>query len=110
VYDLYLGTKDTLVIEIPIDLGGKDLPLEFLICPKKDLKNKMAAFPYLADFVKNSSTKNYKIDESKLGSKNQLMIMSEHDDIANQLIDAKVGEVLLKHGSSGMLQSLHITD
>lgn len=39
-----------------------------------------------------------------------MMIMSEHDEVANQLIDPKVGEVLLKFGSSGMLHELHITD
>jgi len=38
------------------------------------------------------------------------MIQAEHDEIANQLIDAKVGEILLKYGSSGMLHELHITD
>jgi len=38
------------------------------------------------------------------------MIQAEHDEIANQLIDAKAGEVLLKYGSSGVLQELHITD
>jgi len=38
------------------------------------------------------------------------MIQAEHDEIANQLIDAKAGEILLKYGSSGMLHELHITD
>ena len=42
--------------------------------------------------------------------KNALMIMSEHDEVANHLIDAEVGKVLLSLGSHGLLHELHITD
>ena len=38
------------------------------------------------------------------------MILAEHDEIANQLIDPKVGSSLINMGSSGMLLELHITD
>ena len=36
--------------------------------------------------------------------------MSEHDEIANQIIDEKVGKTLLALGTSGILHELHITD
>lgn len=109
-YDLFYGTPDTLTVEIPIDLGGRDLPLEFFICRRKDLKHKLSQMSYLDDFVKNSNAKNYRLSEKQLQEKNALMIMSEHDEVANQLVDAKVGELLLKYGGSGMLHELHVTD
>lgn len=36
--------------------------------------------------------------------------MSEHDEIANQIIDEKVGATMLQYGSSGLLHEIHITD
>ena len=38
------------------------------------------------------------------------MIMTEHDEIANSLIDASIGADLVKYTNSGMLNELHITD
>ena len=38
------------------------------------------------------------------------MILCEHDEIANTLIDASIGASLVKYTSSGMLNELHITD
>lgn len=107
IFDGYKGYKDHVVIEIPIDIGGREMPLEFLICKKKDLKKRLDAQAYLKDFVGASNTKNYRPEVS---DKNAYMIMTEHDEIANQLIDAKVGATLLKLGGSGMLSELHITD
>ena len=46
-YDMFYGTFDQMVIEAPIDLLGRDLPLEFLICRRRDLKAKMTEMPYL---------------------------------------------------------------
>lgn len=42
--------------------------------------------------------------------KNLLTIMAEHDEIANQIIDAKIGKTLLQYGASGLLHEIHITD
>lgn len=39
-----------------------------------------------------------------------LMILCEHDEIANTLIDASIGASLVKYTASGMLNELHITD
>ena len=70
----------------------------------------MGALEYLGDFVKNSNAKNYRLGDKMIQDKNALMIMSEHDEVANQLIDEKVGKTLLALGTSGMLHELHITD
>lgn len=101
-YDIFYGTADTLTIEAPID-RSKELPLEFFICRKKDYKQRMAAKTSLNDMVGNSNAKNYKVLEKQPNNKNALKIFSEHDEISNQLIDAKVGELLTQHGSSGLL-------
>jgi len=49
----------------------------------------------LGEHVKNSNAKHYRLSDKQQLDKNALMIMSEHDEIANQLIDPKVGEALL---------------
>ena len=110
VMDPYLGTRDTMTVEIPMDLDKKEYPIEFFICRRKDLKSKMAAMEYLGEMVKNSNAKNYRLGDKMAEDKNALMIMSEHDEVANHLIDAEVGKVLLSLGSHGLLHELHITD
>ena len=94
IYDMYSGNVDRLVIDIAFDLGSKDLPLEMYICRRKDLKTKMKSMEHLSEFVKNSNAKNYRLSEKEAANKNSLVIMSEHDEIANQVIDEKVGRIL----------------
>ena len=96
-------------MSIPIDLGSRQLPLELFICKRKDLKQKFTEVTYLKDYVKNANCKNYRIPENEQ-NKNTLMIMTEHDEIANNLIDAHIGGELVKITQSGMLHELHITD
>jgi hypothetical protein len=38
------------------------------------------------------------------------MIMTEHDEVANNLISEEIGEALLRLGQSGLLNEIHITD
>jgi len=46
--DLTNGRKDTVTIDIPLDVaGGKEPPIDFFICRRKDIKAKYAAFPYM---------------------------------------------------------------
>ena len=97
IMDKYLGTKDTMTIEIPMNLDSREYPIEFFICRRKDLKAKMAAMEYLGEMVKNSNAKNYRLGD-KADDKNSLMIMSEHDEVANYLIDSEVGKILLSLG------------
>ena len=70
----------------------------------------MKAIEHLGEFVKNSNAKNYRLNDEQAANKNSLVIMSEHDEIANQIIDDKVGDTLMKFGSSGLLHEIHITD
>ena len=68
----------------------------------------MNTLEYLGNFVKNSNAKNYRLSDADLQSKNAMMIMSEHDEVANQLIDEEVGSVLKKFGVH--INFIHITD
>jgi hypothetical protein len=110
IYDMYSGNVDRLVIDIALDLGTRETPIEMYICRRKDLKQKMKAIEHLGEFVKNSNAKNYRLNDEQSSNKNSLVIMSEHDEIANQIINEKVGDTLMKYGSSGLLHEIHITD
>lgn len=106
-FDTPKSKFDTIHIDMPIELEkGRNLPLEFLIIRRKDLKNKLKEFEYLQNMVHNSNTKNYRPKD--LENRNGYLIMSEHDEIANQLIDSKVGQLLLN--GKDFLEELHVTD
>jgi len=108
--DPWMGKKDTLQIDVPIQHANTSLPLEFFMCQKRDLKKRLAELTHINSMLGNSNTKNYRLSDKDAADKSTLMVMSEHDEIANHLIDAKVGATLLKLGTSGMLKELHITD
>lgn len=63
----------------------------------------------MKDYVKNANCKNYRYPDADK-SKNTLMILTEHDEIANQLIDSNIGQELISFTESGMLHELHVTD
>ena len=89
-------------------LTGKEIPLEFFICRKKELKSKLQTLTHLSNFVRNSNTKNYRLSDEEMMNKNTLVIMSEHDEIANHMIDEEIGEALKKHGA--IISEIHFTD
>jgi len=62
-YDMFYGTTDTLTIEVPLDLGSRDLPLEFYICRRKDWKQRASQLTHLADLVQGANAKNYRLSE-----------------------------------------------
>jgi len=69
-----MGNKDRLSIDIAIDTGNKEIPLEFLITRKKDLKAKLKSYEYLTEMLKPSTPKHYKLSDSLLGNKNSLIV------------------------------------
>jgi len=108
IYDTLMGNKDTITVDIPMDpANNRTIPIEFLICKKKDLKAKLKEFEYMNDMVYNSNTKHYKPDAQ---FKNAYMVMSEHDEVASQLVDQRVGAILSNQKDSCYLQELHVTD
>ena len=94
LYDFPRGKTDTVTIDVPIDLNGRQMPLDLFICRRKDIKAYMAQFEYMKETLKNSNTKNYRLSDSEQQSKNALMILSEHDEIANQVITQFIGNNL----------------
>jgi hypothetical protein len=107
-FDLLNNVQDSLYVNIPIDLKGRNLPLEFFICRKKDLKSKLATLEYIGRFVRNSQPKHLKLSEEETKSKTSLIVMAEHDEVSNQLIDEEMGMVLKKFQKYVM--SIHVTD
>ena len=63
-YDLFYGYQDTLTIEVPIDTGKRDIPIEFYMCRRKDWKKKSNELSHLTDMVSIASAKNYKLNET----------------------------------------------
>lgn len=60
-------------------------------------------------FVKNCTPKNYKLSEQEQ-QKTSLIIMGEHDEVANSLVTQKIGETLRKQTGRGAIDEIHITD
>jgi len=79
---MFTGNFDKLVIEIAIDTGSRNLPVELFVCKRKELKSKMKSLDSL-EICKGSNAKNYRLSEKDMANKNSLTIMSEHDEIAN---------------------------
>ena len=88
--DLVWPHRDTVTIDIPIDpanfamtdaTSAHKAPVEFMICRKRDWKNRMTEISYLKQFVAPTLTKNLKQDEC------QLIVLSELEEVANHLVD-----------------------
>lgn len=71
--DLIWPTKDTVTIEVPIQLSESNsieanatspVPIEFYICKKRDIKKVFENFPYLKNFVAPLKAKNLKNEGS----------------------------------------------
>ena len=110
VVDTYLGNDDTLRVEIPFDLKGRELPLEFLVIPKKDLKPFYQTHFYAENMLRSSNAKNLKYTEQEQKSKSSLLVMSEHDEITSQIITQSTGALLKKGGDHNLIKQIHVTD
>lgn len=113
--DLVWPSKDTVTVEIPIDVPEYTLsdgsttnliPLEFVLVKRRELKNIFSTFSYLKNFVSPVQAKNMKVEGN---DPNQLIVLAESEEQANYVIDAQVGDVLSKMGNNNILE-LHITD
>jgi len=92
--------RDQVVIEIPIKVPEYSLsdgtttshiPLEFIICKKRDMKSIMSNFAYLKNCVGPVQAKNYKPEGS-----DSLVVLGESEEAVNFIIDNQVGDVLQK--------------
>mmetsp|Transcript_8631 Transcript_8631/g.14602 ORF Transcript_8631/g.14602 Transcript_8631/m.14602 type:complete len:269 (+) Transcript_8631:380-1186(+) len=107
LFDLTSQTEDLVQFNIPLNLP-KNMPLEFLVCRRKDLKGRVSKLTNPGNFIKNPNSKHFKLSEAEASSKNSLMVLAEHDEISNNLIDQEVGLVLAKYGS--LINLIHVTD
>ena len=78
---------------------------------RKDLKKKVNNLEKSKEFIKNSNAKHYRLPAEMLESPYNLMIMTEHDEIANHMINERIGKDLMNIcGTTGTIQEIHITD
>lgn len=83
--------KDLVHIEVPIRVPeynteagpSTQIPLELLVCKKKEVKNYHQQFAYLKNFVGNVNHKSFKSGTSQ----ESLVILAESDEAANHVID-----------------------
>jgi hypothetical protein len=58
--DAYRGKNDEAILECPIDLSGRELPLEMLICRKKRYLKMIEEHDYLKKILGHSNPKHFK--------------------------------------------------
>jgi hypothetical protein len=110
--ELIWPKRDTVTIEVPIKVPeymlsdgtvSDHIPLEFIICKKRDMKAMFSTFPYLKNCVGPVPLKNFKpLNDS-------LVILAESEEAASHMVDSQVGDILSKMGDNN-IQELHITD
>ena len=96
--------------------GPPPYPIEFFLTKKSRSKSAMEMhehfktllFPVRATNLPVPKPPANKKEAREQSKKDHLIALGENEEIANQLIDKSVGEVLQKYGDC--LEELHITD
>jgi hypothetical protein len=92
--DLLWPSKDIVTVDIPISVPDYSLPdgsltshipLELVICRKRDMKSMLTNTPNLKTFVSPIQPRHFKVDSS---SNNSLIVLGESEEAVNHVIDA----------------------
>ena len=116
------GSSDVLTVDIPILFkdgdydGPPPYPIEFFLTQKSRQKAAMDNHEHFKSLLYPVRSANLPVpkppankkEAKELSKKDHLIVLGENEEIANQLIDTAIGDVLMKHGSC--LYELHITD
>jgi len=116
------GQSDVLTVDIPILFkdgeydGPPPYPIEFFLTQKSRQKVAMDTHEHFKSLLYPVRATNLPVpkppankkEAKELSKKDHLIVLGENEEIANQLIDSAIGDVLQKHGSC--LYELHITD
>ena len=114
-YDILWPGKDIVTVEIPINVPEyslsdgtvtNNIPLDLIICRKRDMKNLFSAYTYMKNFVSPIQPKSFKTD---ITSSNSLIVLGESEESVNFMIDSTVGQILTEIGEEH-IQEIHITD
>jgi hypothetical protein len=91
--DLIWPSKDIVTIDIPIDVPSyslpdgsttNNIPLDIVICRKRDMKTIFSNLAYLKNFVSPIQPKTFKIETN---SSNSLIVLGESEEAVNHVID-----------------------
>ena len=102
--ELVWPKRDQVQIEIPLYVpeyylpdgtATSHVPIEMLICRKRDMKPLFTQYTHLKNFVAPTQTKSFKQENP---DSNSLMILAESEEAANWIIDQQVGDILQKMG------------
>jgi hypothetical protein len=92
--DLIWPSKDTVTVEIPIAPAQytlpdgtvtNEIPIEFFICKKREMKTLFTNLAYLKNFVAPVQPKNFKLTNP---DSNSLIVLAESDEVANYIVDS----------------------
>ena len=114
--------SDVLTVDIPILFPGGDYdgpppyPIEFFLTQKSRSKAAQDTHEHFKSLLYPIRSKNLPVpkpptnkqEARELAKKDYLIVLGENEEVANQLIDVNIGELLKKHGDC--LYELHITD
>lgn len=115
-------STDVLTVDIPIlfpnnDYGGPPpYPIEFFLTKKSRQKYvndlhehfKTLLFPVRATNLPVPAPPANKKEAKAMAKKDFLIVLGENEEVANQLIDKSIGDLLTQHGDC--LHELHVTD
>ncbi|CDW86415.1 UNKNOWN [Stylonychia lemnae] len=114
-FEIIWPKKDQVIVEIPISVGEYPLgdgssttkiPIEFVMCRTRDIKNFHNQFPYIKKFIAPLLAKSYQPEKQ---DSNTLVIYGESTEAVNHIIDQQIGDILSRNGA-GNIAEIHITD
>lgn len=92
--------------QLPDGSTTNSIPVELVICRKRDMKSLFNNIAYLKNFVAPTQVKSFKQENP---DSNSLMVLAETEEAANHIIDNQVGEIIQKIGMDN-IHEIHITD
>lgn len=108
--------RDLVHIEVPIKVpeyqlaenagATTQIPLEFMIARKKNLKETYSQFSYLKNFVGAVNPTHFSPSDKNA---NSLVVLAESNEAANHLLNSQIGDVFTALADT-YLESVHITD
>ena len=114
-----------LTLDIPVRFQGgtteherpPPVQCEMYICPKTMMKQAVDMHDHFKSMLSQVKVDNLPVPKPPANKKEQkdfqrsdhLVVLAEHEEVANQLIDKTIGDCLKTHGQKVRLE-LHITD
>lgn len=122
VLGLLSPAQDILTVDMPIRYPNSDFesappyPVELFLTQKSRSKGALEIHEHFKNFLTAVKANNLPVpappankkEARELSKKDYLIVLAENEEVANQVIDKSIGDILQKYGDC--LQELHVTD